>query len=211
MRDVDLVPFTATFHRLRGVFALRGDHAEIQQIVAVYFKVLRRYPIEAVTAGADLWAEKGTRFPKPVEWITSMPRRITAEVLEVSQDEAGEYLRAERLRFEDEPCSCRACLAAGVTHRCLRYVPEQHDLGGDAKGRIGDRVIVRGRWIHGDALARWYVARDAFWAPYQRVVKGLRMPRRKRTQTEAQVLDWKREQVGQPAPAAVPDGIETAG
>jgi hypothetical protein len=80
-------------------------------------------------------------------------------------DEAAAYVRAERLRYEDDPCGCLACQAAGVTDRPLRYVPQfTHD---DREERawcpLHQKLVVVGHWAHGDELARWYAARDRFF------------------------------------------------
>jgi hypothetical protein len=164
MHASDDIAFAAIFSKLRGIFPLRGDHAEIQQVAASYFRVLMRCPLRAVEAGADAWIERGTRFPKPAEWLGAVPRQAGVGLLTMPEDAAAEYQRAAGLFYEDEPCSCHLCQKAGVSHRMLRYVPEQDRDGNDAKMKLGDKVVVRGHWAHGDELKRWYAARDAFLA-----------------------------------------------
>jgi len=63
-------------------------------------------------------------------------------------------------------CECVLCGQAGVTHRPIRYVPDDDEL----KAKIGDRVILRGHWAHGQELKRWYAAKEAFWANVRRTV-----------------------------------------
>jgi hypothetical protein len=164
MTDHDLGAFTQVFQLLRGTFALRGESAEIHQQIAVYFRILRRYPLSAVEAGAATWMEKGSRFPKPVDWIGAIPRRETIALLEMPPEEAREHLHAKSLHYEDAPCHCVLCKGAGVDHRFLRYVPDIDRDGRDARMRLGDTVVTRGHWAHGEELARWYDARDRYRA-----------------------------------------------
>lgn len=165
MDAADEVSFGATFLKLRNVFNLRGDKADVRQAMQAYFRVLRGYPLAMVEAGAEAWLTRGERFPKPAEWLGAIPRQsASAGLLTMPDDEAAEYQRAASLFYEDEPCGCHLCKQAGVSHRMLRFVPEQDRDGGDAKMKIGDKVVVRGHWAHGEELKRWYAARDAFLA-----------------------------------------------
>lgn len=176
MTDHDLTAFAETFGTLRGVFALRGDADELRRVMGLYFKALRRFPLGAVIAGSSIWMERGQRFPKPADWIGAIPRREKITLPEMSHDEAEEYLRAEGLHYEDEPCRCLLCKAAGVDHRFLRYVPDVDDTDRDVRMKIGDRVVVRGHWAHGDQLQRWYIAREKFRAQWQAYGQAKSMP-----------------------------------
>ncbi len=164
MTDTDRDAFDDVFLKLRRLFRLLGEAHDIAQVSAAYFKVLKRWPLSAVTAGAEKWIETGKRFPKPAEWIESIPKhRPTSTIPALSADEAIAYVRAERLHYEDEPCTCADCRAAGVTHRFVRFVPEADEHDRDIYAMIGERRVTRGHWAHGDELRRWYAARDAFW------------------------------------------------
>lgn len=164
MIEADAFAFLAEFHDLRRVFPLRGDAHELQQVGLAYFKAMRRFPLSAVSSGKDAWIAHGTKFPKPAEWIESIPRRTAVSSVPVLlDDERLAYARAETLGFEDEPCKCEACRAAGVDHRFLRFVPDLDDDDRDVKAQIGDRLVTRGHWAHGHELARWYRARDGFY------------------------------------------------
>jgi hypothetical protein len=58
-------------------------------------------------------------------------------------------------------------MTAGVTDRELRFVPtlvEDHSREERAFHPRRRRLEVTGHWAHGDELARWYVAREAFFA-----------------------------------------------
>ena len=178
MQDADLFAFMAIFRELLSVFPKRIDEAEIGTLSKAYFATLRRFTVQQIQAGADAWMQRGKFFPKPAEWRESIPRDAgrSAALVELSGVEAAEYLDAERKGYEGEPCACRQCRAAGVEHRYLRYVPESED-GIDAKGLIGTRTVTRGHWAHGEELARWYVAKEAFWTEYAALLKRMTMPK----------------------------------
>lgn len=186
MTDHDLPAFIQSFQALRQVFPLRANPSELEQLQAVYFKSLRSFPIARVLAGAEVWTTRGAKFPKPAEWRRVIPANaVSASLSEFTPAEAAEYRRAVKLHFEDEPCTCVACRAADVTHRLLRYVPDVDGDDRDLKGVIDGQVVVRGHWAHGDELQRWYGARDAFWALYDRThTKAFPKPPRKHTRAE---------------------------
>lgn len=169
MTERDEAAFTATFQRLRAIFPLRADTAELTQIARLYFRVLARWPIESVEAGADAWMSSGTRFPKPGEWVQAIPHSNVLALRALSDDEAAEHRRAVARKYEDEPCRCFLCQQASVTHRMLRYVPDEDINGRDLRGTLDGKSVVRGHWAHGEELARWYVARDAYFALKQTV------------------------------------------
>ena len=60
--------------------------------------------------------------------------------------------------FERPPCPCPPCVQAGVS------------------GRTQIRDHATGRWLHGYDLARWYAAREAFWAGCREAVGRMTMP-----------------------------------
>lgn len=166
MTDVDLFAFMDAFRGLQRVFPKRLDDLQTTQLGQSYFKALRRFPLSQVQAGADAWIQRGKFFPKPAEWMDAIPRARTTQpaIPELSALEASDYLAAERRRYDGEPCGCPACRSAGVDHRPTRFVPEFDAITGlDLRARIGERVVVRGHWAHGDELARWYAAKEKFW------------------------------------------------
>jgi len=169
MTEVELFEFNVVFADLRRVFPIRADESDARQLIASYFAAFRRFPLARVKAGAEAWIAHGKRFPRPAEWIEAMPQpTVQAAVGELSADEADVWLEAERRRWEGRPCSCPACRQAGVSRRPIRFVPEFDADDADVRGRIGDRVITRGHWAHGDELARWYAAKDAAMQAFRR-------------------------------------------
>lgn len=177
MQDADLFAFMAIFRELLNVFPKRLDEADVTVMSKAYFNTLRRFSIAEIQAGADAWMQRGKFFPKPVEWLESIPRQsLTVALSLLTPAEAAEYLDAERRHYEGDVCGCRRCVSAGVSHRFLRYVPESDEQGRDLRGLIGERAVVRGRWIHGEELRRWYEARDAFMASFAALQKKTRMP-----------------------------------
>lgn len=170
MTDHDSQAFGVLFLKLRNVFNMRSDKADVREAMGVYFGVLRRYPLPTVEAGADAWIEKGTRFPKPAEWLNAIPKAARAGVLVMSEVEAREHRHAMDLHYQDEPCACHLCKTAGVSHRFLRYVPDTDEDDRDVRMELDGKTVARGHWAHGLELQRWYAARDAFYA-LKRTVK----------------------------------------
>jgi hypothetical protein len=168
VQDVDLGAFMSIFRGLIKMFPKRGDEDEITDLAHAYFAAFRRFSIAQLQAGADVWKLRGKFFPKPAEWIECIPRSAGASVAlsPLSAVDAAEHLDAERRSYEADPCGCRRCVGAGVSHRFLRFVPEEDEQGRDARGLIGERVVTRGHWAHGDELARFYVARERFWSDF---------------------------------------------
>lgn len=169
----DMPAFLAIFQGLARVFALRVAGNELDDIGAQYFKALRDYPIDRVKAAADNCLKSCERFPKPVDWMKRMPFTDPgAMVAELSAAEAAEWLRAERRRWEDDPCGCEACRAAGVEHRFVRWVPEFTTEDREMRGKIGTRIVTCGHWAHGEELRRWYAAKDACLASFRRLLRA---------------------------------------
>jgi hypothetical protein len=179
VQDGDLFAFLAIFRDLLQMFPKRLDDSDVDKLAKGYFAALRRFTIPQIQAGADVWVQRGKFFPKPAEWRESIPRTVSAAtaLVELGGADAAEYLDAERKAWEGEPCDCRACRDAGVSHRFLRYVPESDENGIEARGLISTRTVVRGHWAHGEELARWYVAKEKFWADFRALVTRLSMPK----------------------------------
>jgi len=175
MTDLEMPAFVAVFQQLRQVFGLRGSPDDVAQLEAVYFRLLRRYPLPLVESAAALWLHTGARFPKPADWIGALPKATTPQasgLLPVPEDEAAELRDAIAWQFEAAPCSCHLCVRAGVSHRFLRHVPLEDDDGRVVQALLDGRRVTRGRWLHGDELAEWYRARDAFQATMQNFPKA---------------------------------------
>lgn len=171
MTDGDLGAFTEEVRRVATIFRFRASPLELTQVTHAYFKAFRSRALSAVIAGADAWITKGQRFPKPFEWLEAMPRpgAKPANVPTLNQDEAEEWYRAERLGWEDAPCACVVCTAAGVTDKPLRFVPEvdEHDRDRKVYEPIRSRTVTAGHWAHGEELVRWYVAKEKFFREFR--------------------------------------------
>lgn len=190
MIDTDITVFMALFHRLRTVFPARGNPAEVEQVAGIYFNTLRGHPYRLVEEAADKIITTGKYFPKPAEWLDAIPRRFGAGLPEMSQSEARAHQRAIALGYEEDPCTCQPCTAAGVSHRFPRYVPDMDAEGKDVRMLLGGSIVARGHWAHGDELRRFYEARDVFWTRYRAQVAQLKgMPRvtQKQIKAEAEV------------------------
>ena len=170
MTDSDDDAFGEIFNKLRRLFRLLGEPRDIAQVSAAYFKALKRWPLTAVTAGAEQWIVTGKRFPKPAEWIESIPKRPRmAAAVPISPEEAADYQYASRVRFEDAPCHCEACQRAGITHRPVRFVPACSTDDPAVKAELGETLWRRAHWAHGEELRRWYAARDHFFSLLKRL------------------------------------------
>lgn len=169
MNDTEVFAFMDTFRSLTRVFPLRGDEDAIRDVGASYFKALRRVPLREIQAGAEVVIQRHKHFPKPAEWLDAIPKRQTAvEVPTMTPTEAQTYARAEQLHYEDEPCRCASCVAAQVSWKPLRFVPEVNADGTDRKVRdpFKDRIVTAGHWAHGQELVGYWNARGAFYAKW---------------------------------------------
>ena len=186
MQDADLFAFMAMFRNLLRMFPKRLDESEVDDLAKAYYAAFKKFTIAQLQAGADIWVQRGKFFPKPAEWRECIPRDVSLReaLAELSAVDAAEHQDAERKAYEGEPCSCRACRDAGVSHRFLRYVPESDEFGTDARGLIGTRIVTRGHWAHGEELARWYIAKDKFWTQFRALMVRLSMPKTKQLEAE---------------------------
>jgi hypothetical protein len=175
--DTDFGPFETAFKRLSGALNKKWTANEFRQVSRTYFDTLQHAPLEDVLA-AETTLRARNRWPKTGDWIAALPRHAPTPAGQrvMRSGEADTYVRAIRKRYHDTPCGCLECLAAGVTDRELRFVPEftADDVEERAYCPPLGRVVVTGHWAHGIELARWYQARqrfiDAVPARYTRVL-----------------------------------------
>lgn len=167
MDDTDRPAFVTAFKRLVQTFRLKMRPAAIDDLAATYFHTLGSYPLPDVIAAGNQCLRVHRRFPKVADWLDLLTRSDVGappDIRMMSATEGSEYMRAERLRYEDDPCSCLQCQAAAVD-RPLRFVPDVADDDRDEKAFCPpkNRIVVAGHWAHGDELVRWYAARDRFF------------------------------------------------
>lgn len=178
MTNSDLPAFLETWRGLQRVFPLRGDPSELGQVQSAYFAALRRFTLDQVQAGAERALMQQKHFPKPAEWIDLVPRQTAAVELEaLSEVEAHAWLRAERLRWADSPCTCAECRSVGMNTTPRRFVPLFDADDREVRARIGDREVVRGEWIHGERLLAWSLAREQAESDLQTLLGLNTMPR----------------------------------
>lgn len=164
MTDADLFPFLALFTTLTKVFPFRGDEAETSDIGRAYFKTLRKFPFDLVKVGADNCMAALEKFPKPAEWAKHIPKRLPGpEIPPLTTAESAEWRDAEKRGYEGDPCRCRECCETGMDTMLQRFVPSEPE----ERALLGDRMVLRGHWIHGDDLRRWYAAKEKFWTEFR--------------------------------------------
>jgi hypothetical protein len=168
MTEADFGTFDRAFRRVVGAFRLKVKPVEVEELTRTYFRILDTAPLEDVLAAGKTCLATCHKFPKPAEWLAALPAApvaVHADLRVMGTTEREDYARAETLRYEDTPCGCLLCQEADITHRPLRFVPDEI-LGvlDKAIDSERNRIVVTGHWARGDELARWYVARDAFFA-----------------------------------------------
>jgi hypothetical protein len=172
MQSEDRAIFVQSVTKMARAFRLRIKPDDLEELAGTYFKILESASLSDVLAAGKTCLSTRRTFPKAAEWLQALPGAATEapDCRVMGADEEAEYHRAERLRYEDVPCSCLLCQAAEVTHRPLRFVPDFADDGraDRAVAQTRNRIVVVGHWAHGEELARWYAARDAFYASVPR-------------------------------------------
>ena len=188
MTDLDRPQFELAFRRMATVFRLRLKPAELDDLTGAYFKLLDRAPLTDVLAAGKACLSASKTFPKPAEWLHALPHVVydlPADARWMTAFELDEQARAERLRYDDDPCPCVDCVQAGVSDRPLRYVPTVFaDTEAKAFNSRRNKLEVVGHWAHGEELRSWYAAREAFFglaAKFPGLLKLLRRRERKAT------------------------------
>jgi len=169
MVEPEFGTFDRAFRRVLGAFRLKVKAEQVDELSRTYFRVLADAPLEDVLAAGKTCLTTCTRFPKVAEWVHALPvlpvSTVSADLRVMATAEREAYWRAEALRYRDDPCACWACQDAGMTEHALRFVPDEVNGTLDrAIDTVRNRVVVTGHWAHGDELARWYRARDTFFA-----------------------------------------------
>jgi hypothetical protein len=179
MTDFDFATFDKAFGRVITAFRLKLQAKERDDLTRTYFKILDTHAIDDVIAAGKRCLEKLRTFPKAADWLAELahttPAVCPTDRRSMSVDEADELARATAMRYEDHPCLCSECCRAGVDDQALRYVPTE--FGPDDFERAFNprtsRVEIVGHWAHGDELARWYAAREVFFALRRRAPRTL--------------------------------------
>jgi hypothetical protein len=189
MTEAEFVNFGEVIKRMSVVFRQRLPKLEATELTRTYFKLLEPYLFVDVVRTARTLMQTTHRFPLVAEWLALLnarqepPSGPNVRVMTVT--EVQEYTHAERDKFAGQPCLCSDCIRAGVDDLPLRYAPitfgdGAHDLAFNQQAK---RTQPAGEWLHGEALAGWYRARQAFFglrARYpklQRVFVMLERPR----------------------------------
>jgi hypothetical protein len=172
MFETDFSTFDRAFGRVCGAYRLKVKPTEAEELTRTYFKVLEAWPLDAVLVAGKKAMAKCRTFPKVADWIAELPatreRTAPADVRHMTTDEMDAHERAAAKRYEDDPCACPDCFNAFIHERPIRFVPTLVSLLADDDERAfntrRNQIEVIGHWAHGAELARWYQARDHFFA-----------------------------------------------
>ena len=168
MTDDDRPDFDRAFKRIALSFRTRMRADALDDLTSVYFRGLAEYPLRDVMTASDICLRQQRRFPKLADWREVIARSQVGappDVRVMTTIEASEYVRAERCHYDDDPCDCLLCRMLPHELR-RRFVPDFTDDDREERAFCPpkNRVVVVGHWAHGDELARWHAARDAFFA-----------------------------------------------
>lgn len=181
MIHTDLFAFSDIFNSLQRVLGGRKlDETERQRMLGDYFRALRSYPIDAVRAGAERCMATAKHFPRPMEWAEVIPRQSAgADCPTITAAELNDYRDADASGGTGFPCGCQPCREAGVDRLPLRFVPECEADGSDRRrlDPSGGRIVVTGHWAHGQELAGYSRAKEAFLTEAHRLFNAGRVPR----------------------------------
>src|SRR5262245_37942805 len=188
MTESDYELFMSEFRRMAAAFERYPQSADAMRSRGdVYFNVLKRWPLSAVISKTDAWIEQQTKMPKPAEWSNQIIQHRQTEIYaDMNQDEAKEWLRAEKQKWEDEPCHCRECIEARVTEMPRRFAPVFDSNDSEVHGLCFGRIVARGEWLHGFALMRWYLAKENFTSLRKKKLR-IRMAQEQAAATEAAI------------------------
>lgn len=174
MIESDFGTFERAFGRVCGAFRLRLKATELEDLTRTYFRILEAYPLDRVLLAGKACMARSKKFPLAADWIDVLTAvdgsAAPPDVRQMTTIELAEHEQAERARWEGQPCLCVACVRANIDHRPLRFVPTHATFDDDERAFNPHRKVVQivGHWAHGDELARWYTAREAFYASVPR-------------------------------------------
>jgi hypothetical protein len=158
----DLTTFEGVMTWLGRTLGLRVSEPDFVAQMRSYRRVLRAVPVADLLRGAETWAGRESRFPRPAQWRGAV-RESTPGAPQAPAADAQAWLEAERQGFEAPSCTCAPCVASGADWRPLRFVPDVDRHGATIPMLVGTRQVARGHWAHGEELVRWWVAQGKFW------------------------------------------------
>jgi hypothetical protein len=173
MKDTDRPAFVSAFRRLAVTFRMKLRPADMDSMIDMYLQAFEPYALHDVVAAANASLHTHRRFPKPLDWIEAITRTQVGappDVRVMSTVEASDYVRAERLHYDDDPCDCLTCQADDTTTLRRRFVPDFTDDDREERAYcpLKNRIVVVGHWAHGHELQRWYAARQIFFGDANR-------------------------------------------
>jgi len=201
VNDADAARFHEAFRRLVAILPRdRPRDKDLQLVEGSYFRLLRSYMIEdVIEAGATL-ASTCTRFPPAAEWLNVMRDKKPANQAHCRVMTEAEALVYRNRATRRVPCSCPACIAAGVSHLPIEFVPIVVD-GREERANdpaTGNSVPILEE-IHGERLRRWYEEFRNFTAT---PITPSRETRRRQNVTRAVTAHYERPDADEAAAGA---------
>lgn len=179
MTSHDLPAFRELFDNLRfSGLSFTPPKDRTDQALATYFQALEPYPFHAVKQAYDTLQHGLTKWPAVSQWVQALPKHGLGmgEMGMMDWRQAKEWTEAERLFYEGDPCGCADCILANVTYLPTRYVPCLDANGDTIPMRHPNKPlpVLRGEWLHGFPLKRWYSARAEFYQKLETLKPGMK-------------------------------------
>ena len=133
MTDYQMTEFRGVMVELQRTFRYKANEWEFGEMVRHYFDALRAYEVVEIRAAAVTYVRRGRTFPRLADLFKLLPHRSLkpATMPEMTDEESVAYQLAKEHGWEGSPCRCKECVAAGVSHLPLRYVPDVNPDGSD--------------------------------------------------------------------------------
>jgi hypothetical protein len=181
MLRTEFVTFDRAFGRVCGAFQRKLKPAEQRDASRTYFLTMEDEPLELVLEAGKRCIQSFKHFPRVSEWLTEVQALKPAAILPLDRrhttvTEGNIQEEAKRRHYQDAPCACDGCCAAGVQDKPVRFVPTIIGVEEErAFNQQRQRVEIVGHWAHGEELRRWYASRRAFLRAFATDLHGRTM------------------------------------
>ena len=189
MTESEMFAFGEIVRDLRRVFRSAWTTTSCEHGLGACFMRCAGSVFRKLRRGAEAWLQRGSKLPKPAEWIDAIPRQseaAQADLPVLSASQAAEYLEG-RTGALSRPAVCVSGMPACGCHGQAAAV-----RAGIQRGRHRPQGQVRRADRDGWALgarrgtrARWYQAKSDFYEAYYAALAKKTMPKSGRRQMPA--------------------------